>query len=113
MTQVTVTAGICGFETRIQATDNGGYTAVLNIESMCPNWRKVSEKLGDTPIPVMGELFKNKQTGKLESKVLKTALETIPHVSCPVISGTLKALEVSVGLALPADVAITFQKEEA
>jgi len=33
----------------------------------------------------------------------------IPHVSCPVISGILKALEVSVGLALPKDAMISFK----
>ena len=56
----------------------------------------------------MKELFKDKATGTLNSKVLDTAFKTIPHVSCPVISGVLKALEVGVGLALPKDAFIKF-----
>jgi len=36
----------------------------------------------------------------------------IPHASCPVPAAILKALEVGVGLALPADVSVTFTKKE-
>jgi hypothetical protein len=57
---------------------------------------------------MMTELFKDKKTGILHSQVLDISLKTIPHVSCPVISGLLKALEVSVGLALPRDASIRF-----
>ena len=60
----------------------------------------------------MIELFKDKKTGILHSEFLDISLATIPHVSCPVISGALKALEVSVGLALPKDASITFVEED-
>ncbi|MCG8689303.1 MAG: hypothetical protein MI892_30805, partial [Desulfobacterales bacterium] len=60
---------------------------------------------------VMTELFKDKATGELNSRVLDVSFKTIPHVSCPVISGVLKSLEVCTGLALPKDATITFKDE--
>ena len=64
---------------------------------------------GGKELDMMTELFKDKKTGTLNSQVLEVSLKMIPHISCPVISGILKALEVSVGLALPKDAAITFK----
>lgn len=110
MTKVKIFAGICGFTTLVQGEDKGGYKAVIEIESECPNWKRVNEVLGGKEINVMGELFKDKKNGTLNSKVFEVALGTIPHVSCPVISGVLKNLEVSVGLALPKDATITFEE---
>ena len=110
MTKVKIFAGICGFTTLVQGEDKGGYKAVIEIKSECPNWKRVNEVLGGREIHVMGELFKDKKTGTLNSQVLEVALGTIPHVSCPVISGVLKTLEVSVGLALPKDATITFEE---
>ena len=108
MTELNVFAGICGFTTTVQSEDQGGYIARLNIDSQCPNWKKVNEIFNDTDINVMTELFKDRKTGSLNSQVIEVSLKKIPHVSCPVISGILKALEVSVGLALPKDATITF-----
>lgn len=108
MTKVDVFAGICGFTTHIEAQDLGSYKASLEIDSDCPNWCKVNEILRDHELDVMKELFKDQTTGTLNSKIFDVAFKTIPHVSCPVISGVLKALEVSVGLALPKDASIIF-----
>ena len=109
MTTMKIFAGICGFTTVVQGEDNGGYKAMVNIESECPNWKRVNEVLGGKEINVMTELFKDKKTGTLNSQVLDVSLKTIPHVSCPVIGGVLKTLEVSVGLALPKDATLTFE----
>lgn len=108
MIKVKIDAGICGFTTIVNAEDKGGYKACFNLETQCPNWKKVDDLLGGKPLDMMTELFKNKETGALDSKVLDISLKTIPHVSCPVISGLLKALEVSVGLALPKNAMIEF-----
>jgi hypothetical protein len=112
MTKMNVFAGICGFSTKITSIDRGDYKATLHIESECPNWVKVNQIFEQKELNVMTELFKDRETGKLQSEFIDTALTTIPHVSCPVISGALKALEVSVGLALPKDASITFIQEE-
>lgn len=111
MTQVEVTAGICGFTTVVRSEDKGGYKAAFQLESQCANWNQFNEILGGEEINVMTELFKDRQTGTVNSRVLDLALKTIPHVSCPVIAGLLKALEVSVGLALPKDAAIVFKSD--
>ncbi|MFV0438401.1 MAG: DUF6951 family protein [Desulfopila sp.] len=110
MTKVSVYAGICGFNTHITSVDQGSFTAKISLDSDCPNWVKVNEIFASKEFNAMTELFKNKETGKLDSEIFDISLSTIPHVSCPVISGILKALEVSVGLALPKDATITFDK---
>jgi len=109
MVKVEINAGICGFKTVVTAEDKGGYIACFQLESDCSNWKKVDAILGGKELNIMTELFKDKKTGTLNSEVLDTSLKTIPHVSCPVISGILKALEVSVGLALPKDATISFK----
>lgn len=112
MTKINIFAGICGFSTQVTSTDQGDYKAKLNIISECPNWIKVNAIFTEKEFNVMTELFKDKKTGTLHSEVIDISLNTIPHVSCPVISGVLKALEVSVGLALPKDATITFVEDE-
>lgn len=109
MTIVDITGGICGFTTTVTTETTAPYTAVFHLESDCPNWRKVEEILGGEPLNAMEELFKDKTTGTLNSRVLEVSLATIPHVSCPVISGILKSIEVSTSLALPKDAAISFR----
>ena len=109
MAEVEVFAGICGFTTRIVGESRGAYKAGLGIDSECPNWKKVNESLSGIELNVMTELFKDRKTDTLNSKVLDVAFKTIPHISCPVISGVLKTLEVSVGLALPKDATIVFK----
>ncbi|MCP4116218.1 MAG: hypothetical protein GY737_12575 [Desulfobacteraceae bacterium] len=98
-----VFAGICGFTTTIHAEAGAGYKAVVSLSTECPNFKKVAEALGTEPLNVMDELFK-----KGESQVLEACRNNVPHVSCPVPAAILKALEVSVGLALPSDPKITF-----
>jgi len=109
MVQVEINSGICGFNTVVHAEDKTDYKASFRLESECPNWKKVDEILGGKELNIMTELFKNRATGNLDSQVLEVSLKTIPHISCPVISGLLKALEVSVGLALPKDATIRFK----
>ena len=110
MINVEITGGICGFTTQVHAEDKTAYKACFHLDSQCPNWKRVNDILGGKELNMMTELFKNKKTGTLDSQVLAVSLKTIPHVSCPVISGILKALEVCTGLALPKDAAITFKK---
>lgn len=109
MTIVKITSGICGFTTRVTAQSNAAYKASFELQSECPNWRKINDIMGGEELDIMKELFKDKATGTLNSKVLDISLKAIPHVSCPVISGILKALEVSTGLALPKDATIEFK----
>ncbi len=109
MIKVKINAGICGFTTLVNAEDKGNYKASFRLESECPNWKKADDLLGEKNLNMMTELFKDKNTEVLNSEVIDISLKTIPHVSCPVISGILKALEVSVGLALPKNASISFK----
>ncbi|RLB92420.1 MAG: hypothetical protein DRH26_06315 [Deltaproteobacteria bacterium] len=109
MVTVEINSGICGLTTLVHAEDESGYKASFHLKTECPNWKKVDAILGGKKLNMMTELFKDKKTGTLNSQVIDVSLNTIPHVSCPVISGILKALEVSVGLALPKDATIIFK----
>ena len=104
MVELEVFAGVCGFTTLIRAKDTSRYKAVCTIESECPNCRKLGDAIGNQELNVMDELFK-----KGKSQVMKAAQANIPHLSCPVAAGILKALEVSAGLAIPKDVTMKFK----
>ncbi len=108
MTKVEVFSGICGFTTCIEVEETEEkYVALCKMEGPCPNCSKVAAILAEEPLKVMDELFK-----KGESKVMNTCRSILPHISCPVPAGILKALEVGVGLALPADASIKFVETE-
>lgn len=102
-TKLEVFAGVCGFTTLIEVTKKEDYNAIVSWDTGCPNFKKVAIALGNEPLDVMDELFK-------DSRVLAACKGKIPHVSCPVPAAILKALEVGVGLALPCDPTITFKK---
>ena len=105
MIKVEVFSGICGFTTRIEVEKKEQYVAICKMEGQCPNCSKVAAILAEEPLNVMDELFR-----KGQSKVIAACQSNLPHVSCPVPAGILKALEVGVGLALPADASIKFIK---
>ena len=46
MVKVEITGGICGFTTQVYAEDKTGYKASFQLESQCPNWKKINEVLG-------------------------------------------------------------------
>jgi len=107
MTEAEIQSGICGNKTVVRVEDQKKYKAKCVIESSCPNIKKVSGILDAKTLDIMQELFK-----KGESQVLNACQGIVPHVSCPVPAAVLKTLEVGVGLALPADAAITFTKAD-
>ena len=107
MIKVEVFSGICGFTTRIEVEEKEKYMAICRMEGQCPNCSKVAAILGEEPLNVMNELFR-----KGQSKVVETCRANLPHISCPVPAGILKALEVGTKLALPADASIKFIKTE-
>jgi hypothetical protein len=95
MTKVEVFSGICGFTTCIEVEEQEKYVAVCKMEGQCPNCSKVAEILAQEPI-----------------NVIEACRSNLPHISCPVPAGILKALEVGAGLALPADASIKFIKTD-
>ena len=102
MTVVEVIDGSCGFRTRIVVRMENSAIVRLTVSSECDavarwglgvdlvEWR---ECLGKRPF---------------ESHLWRSAMETLPHRSCPVLTAVLRAIETEIGATKPAEVAIRF-----
>ena len=104
MAQITVDAGICGFTTRIQTSTADRQTVKFSYESDCPHVNKAKAEL--TAVDAFAELFKKPH----ETNVYQVLSRHLPHVTCPLYSGFLKAIEVTAGMALPKNAAISIEK---
>jgi len=102
MVELEIDSGICGFKTTVKAESRSKYDCSLSIESQCKHVQKMAEKISD--VNAMNELFK-----KGQSQVLAATEGVIPHITCPVAGGILRAVEACTGLALPRDVSIKFK----
>lgn len=101
MTKVKIRAGICGFDTVVIAERQKNRKVRLTIVTDCDMVKAMAEELNE--LHIMSSF-----TGFLNNPVYKAASNHLRHVTCPVPSGILKALEVEAGLALPRDVSIEF-----
>ena len=106
MTRVQVFAGICGFSTTIEATNDGHRRVSLTIESECEAVQRLAAKLTQV------DCFREVTFSGAGPLTLRLASECLLHASCPVPVGIIKAVEVAGGLALPADVSIKVSKDE-
>ncbi len=104
MAKVTVDAGICGFTTTITTTSDDGSIVAISYESECPHVIKAKDEL--TNVDAYEELFRK----PAETAVYQALAKHLPHVTCPLYSGFLKAVEVAAGMALPKDVSMTIEK---
>ena len=101
MTKVVVDPGICGFE----ATALSDHTARVTVTSDCEKAVKAGELLKDVDwISLL------RQQGETYAAYQK-AMQDMDHVSCPILSAILKAVEAELGYALPKDVSFHIQKE--
>ncbi len=104
MAKVTVTSGICGFKTIIETEKNAKGTLDVKFRSGCPNYKSLEETL--TEVNPMVCLFQKIGTGDIYDQFRPLC----PHISCPVVSATMKAIEVGYGFALPKDVEMKIEK---
>ena len=104
MSMVTLEAGICGFASRISAKRDGDEMVKVSIETDCPHIAKASQELG--AVDPMTEIFVKPH----ETIVYQVFSKHLPHVTCPVYSAILKAVEVEAMLALPKDVSMVVEK---
>lgn len=102
MTELTVHAGVCGFVTTIRASSEDQQAVRIAYETTCPHAAKAREEL--TGVDAYTELFRKPH----ETVVYAALSKHLPHVTCPLYSGFLKAIEAAAGLALPRDVTMTF-----
>jgi hypothetical protein len=104
MTELTVHAGVCGFVTTIRASSDDQQTVRVEYETTCPHAVKARAEL--LSFDAYTELFRKPH----ETAVYAALSKHLPHVTCPLYSGFLKAIEAAAGLALPRDVTMTFSK---
>ena len=100
MAKAEINSGICGFTTTVTARADGLSRVRLTIESECPAVQRLAEQLTEVD-PLREITFRG--NGPVVNKV---APDCLRHAACPVPIGIIKAVEVSAGLALPADVTI-------
>jgi hypothetical protein len=101
---LTVDAGVCGFVTAIRTSSEDQQTVTLEFETTCPNLAKARGELPS--VDAYAELFRKPH----ETTVYAVLSKHLPHVTCPLYSGFLKAIEAAAGLALPRDVSMKFQQ---
>ena len=102
MPELTVDAGICGFVTTIRASSTDQQTVTIEYDTTCPHAVKARGELGS--VDAYAELFRKPH----ETAVYAALAKHLPHVTCPLYSGFLKAIEAAAGLALPKDVSMKF-----
>lgn len=103
MAKSEIQAGICGMTTTVEAVMDG-MGCKLTITSDCPHIQAMAAALPEVE-PFREITFQGK--GPLTFKV---AAEHLPHPACPVPAGIIKAVEVAVGLALPAEATIKIER---
>ena len=104
MARVEVSPGVCGLKTTIAAEADDLYDVAIEIVSECAQVQLLAEELGS--VSALSEL----RQALPETTVYQAAGRAGLHVSCPVPSAVLKAVEVAAGLALPADVQIVIRR---
>ena len=101
MTTVKINAGSCGLITELRVQGIDGDRVNVHVISPCEmitNWGSA-----------LGAINWKKDLRSIkDSSVFECASEHIRHVACPVPIALLKAIEVEAGIALSADVTITF-----
>ena len=103
MAKVTIEAGICGFTTIITTSCEDGQNVSVTFKSDCPNVGKIGNRLAT--IDAYTEIFAKPQS----TRTHEVLGEALPHISCPIYTGLLKAIEVGAGLALPKDAHIAIE----
>ena len=104
MARAEIFAGICGFNTTVEAHAKEDGKVRLDITSDCKAVCKLGEQLAE--VDPYRE-FTWRRGGPL---TLQLAPQCLSHPACPVPSGIIKAIEVAAGLALPADATIKVSK---
>lgn len=102
MNVVEVIDGSCGFRTRIAVHLKDGENVGLTVSSDCQaaaDWGRENDS-------VDWRQCLGRHT--LQSPLFKTAMETLRHRSCPVLTAVLRAIETEVGAARPAEIRIRF-----
>ena len=104
MTKILIQPGACGMPATVEVKKKGKKTFTVTITSECEMVGKLGNELPELDFM---DAFKR----LLDNPVYTKGAGCLKHVSCPVPTGILKALEVEAGLAVPRDVSIVFEKD--
>jgi hypothetical protein len=103
--KTTVVSGICGYQASIQAAVDDNYEVELQITSDCAKIKSLASVL--THVSALHEVG----SPISDTDTYQAASRCKLHTACPVPCGVIKTIEVTAGLALPADVLITIQSD--
>jgi hypothetical protein len=103
MSKAEIFSGICGFNTTVQASMEGGMCK-LAIDSQCDAIQHMAADLTQV------EPFREISFRCNMPQTMEAAVKYCKHAACPVAVGIIKAVEVESGLALPADVTIMIER---
>ena len=106
MTKVKIEPGICGFTTTVRATadEDDENELTVHVASGCPSIKAMMEALGEE-----FDAYEVCLRKPGEGPFFEYAQKHFPvHVSCPVINGIIKCMEVETHLALKRDASIVF-----
>jgi uncharacterized Zn finger protein len=102
VTKVTVDPGICGFVTKVEVDKITKQKVKVVINSDCESVAQMGELLTEID---KWTVFKQHE----DCEIYKAASKCHLHITCPIPTAVLKAIEVEIGLALPRDVVICFE----
>jgi hypothetical protein len=107
--KVMVDAGICGFQTKINADSDDSQNVTFKIVSGCEKVRAFGESLiAKGPVDGYAEIGAG-----ADGVVLTTARESLKGccAACAVPVGAFKAMQVAAGVALPKDVILSLTSD--
>jgi len=104
MAKAEIFAGICGFNTQVDAKMQDG-VCNLEIKSDCKAIERMAKEL--TQVDPFQEISFRRQM----PATYEMGIKYCSHAACPVPSGIIKAVEVEAKLALPKDVVIKLSKD--
>ncbi len=105
MTRIKINPGVCGLKTTVVIEGKGNKCFSVKVESDCEMVDRLGKEIAELTLM---DAFKR----IIDNPVYRKGSACLRHVSCPVPSGILKALEVEAGLAVPRDVKIEFIHDE-
>ena len=106
MGRAIVDAGICGFHSEIfVSTEDDMWVKVL-INTDCPDVTRLAQALEGLTLNGFRETMRMGGSAQALTPLQEAFHRDIPHPGCPVYSGIIKAIEVTLGTALPADARI-------
>lgn len=106
MKKISVFAGACGEKVEATAESADGRYVRISITQCCRHVSLMKSTLENGPLDGF-ELMRNIR----KSMIYDAAGACLPHVTCPVPSALHKLVEAELGLAVPVDVTIKFDKE--